>query len=574
MVTSTLRSLIPGQALATADLGVLAQVVKGQLAAHRAGLPLVTPGGDIPMNYRVWGLQFGRQDNTVLTSTRAIADLFQRDGIDGRLLILGEAGVGKTHTLLAVGELLLRRGGPVPVLLDVSAWAGETMREWLITTLWREYRVAQGVASRWIDTAQLTLLVDGFDHLDTPQKRQFLAALEALLRGNPEQTALLCCRRQVIEESGLTFDQFNAGIHIIPMAAQQVKDYVMGQNRPELWPVIKGSKVLQQLARLPLCLSLLLALTKLPNPPIRDRADLVQRYLDQCLAKAPGNRVQHRASLGWLAEQLGQRTRLFQLDDLDRSWLPSSRQLLYRLLLGLAIALLMGLVGGNLLLGLALGLMMSQIDLEQFAYLRRGVAIASLGRLTQLGLICGLVGIGVGLGVGSLAALGLGFFGWGVAAFGWAGAGGVLAGWSLSLLALLRGGMQVPIQTRQVPNQDVVLGLRNTTVLVAILGVVLALFLILPAVVSDQPALLLLPPDRLRLVVAVLISAVLWLSFGLQQSLVRSLLGGRWGLPLAARPWLDAMVKAGLLRRLGGGYSFGHEMLRQAMLRVQGGADR
>ncbi|PZV09927.1 MAG: hypothetical protein DCF21_19010, partial [Leptolyngbya sp.] len=53
--------------------------------------------------------------------------------------------------------------------------------------------------------------------------------------------------------------------------------------------------------------------------------------------------------------------------------------------------------------------------------------------------------------------------------------------------------------------------------------------------------------------------------FGLQHSIVRALLGERSGLPLAARPWLDAMVATGLLRRLGGGYSFGHESLRQTI---------
>ncbi|PZV10409.1 MAG: hypothetical protein DCF21_18445, partial [Leptolyngbya sp.] len=86
--------------------------------------------------------------------------------------------------------------------------------------------------------------------------------------------------------------------------------------------------------------------------------------------------------MGWLATQLELRPRLFYLDDLQSSWLPAPRQLLYRLLLGLAIALVIGLVGGNLLLGLALGLMVSQIDLENFAYLRLGLAIAPLSRLS------------------------------------------------------------------------------------------------------------------------------------------------------------------------------------------------
>ncbi|MBW4462597.1 MAG: hypothetical protein KME47_20520 [Nodosilinea sp. WJT8-NPBG4] len=573
MVTTFPRSLLPGPPT-VASLKTLAQGADRQIAARRSGLPLVSPRRDIPMNYRVWGLKFGSQDNEVLTSVGAIADRFQRDGVDGRLLILGEAGVGKTHTLLAVGELLVKRGGPVPVLVDVSAWAGETMRDWLMVTLWREYRVAKSDASYWIDNAQLTLLIDGFDHLSTTQKRKCAAAIETLLRSNPNQTALLCCRRQVLESSGLTFDQFNGGINIIPLAAQQVKDYVLAQNRPELWPTIKGSKLLQQLARLPLVLNLLVAMPNLAVPPLRSRADLVKRYLDEGLAKAKGNSAQHRAALGWLAEQLSERPRTFYLDDIDRSWLPEPRQLLYRLLLGVAIALIMGLVGGNLLLGVALGLMASQIDLESFPYVRLGVAIAPLGRLISLALTCGGLALVLGLGLGTVAALLLSPFGYGVVGFGGAGAVGAVLGWSLGLVGLLQGGVPGAAQIRQTPNQDLTLALRNTVVLVAVLGTILGLLLVLPAVVSGQPPLTLLPLSRLRLILGCLVILALWLSFSLQHGLVRLLLGGRQGLPQAARPWLETMVTAGLLRRVGGGYSFGHEELRQAIAPEKTGSDR
>ncbi|MBD2107903.1 hypothetical protein [Nodosilinea sp. FACHB-13] len=568
MVTTFLRSLLP-EPPTVASLKTLAQGADRQIAARRAGLPLVTPRRDIPMNYRVWGLKFGSQDNEVLTSVGSIADRFQRDGIDGRLLILGEAGVGKTHTLLAVGELLAKRSGPVPVLVDVSAWTGETMRDWLMVSLWRDYRVAKSDASYWIDNAQLTLLIDGFDHLPTAQKRKCAAAVETLLRSNPNQTALLCCRRQVLESSGLTFDQFNGGINIIPLAAQQVKDYVLAQNRPELWPMIKGSKLLQQLARLPLVLNLLVAMPNLAVPPLRSRADLIGRYLAEGLAKAKGDPAQHRAALSWLAEQLSQRPRTFYLDDLDRSWLPEPRQLLYRLLVGLAIALIMGLVGGNLLLGVALGLMASQIDLESFPYVRLGVAIAPMSRLISLALTCGGLALVLGLGLGSVAALVLSPFGLGVVGFGGAGAVGAVLGWSLGLVGLLQGGVPGAAQIRQIPNQDVTLALRNTVVLVAVLGAILGLLLVLPAVVSGQPPLMLLPLSRLRLIVGCLVILTLWLSFSLQHALVRLLLGGKQGLPQAARPWLETMVTAGLLRRIGGGYSFGHEELRQAMVEDQ-----
>jgi hypothetical protein len=565
MVTSTLRSLMPGQAPPAADLQALAQVVSRQLAAHRAGLPLVAPRRDIAMNYRVWGLKFGSQTDQVLQSPGAIADLFQRDGIDGRLLILGEAGVGKTHTLLAVGELLVKRKGPVPVLVDSSGWAGETLREWLIKTLWQDYRVAKGAASLWVDTAQLTLMIDGFDHLATPQKRKFAAALEALLQTNPNQTALLCCRRQVLESSGLTFDQFNSGVNIIPLGAQQVKDYVLAQDRPDLWPVIKGSKVLQQLARLPLCLTMLVAFPHLAEPPVRSQADLMQRYVDDRLGQAKGNPALHRGALTWLAAQLGQRPRLFYLDDLRFAWLPESRQLLYRLLLGLTLALVMGLVGGNLPLGLALGLVMSQVDLEGFPYLRLGLAIASPSRLLFLLATAAGLSLGLGLGLGAAAALLLSPFGDGGVAFGYGGAIGAGIGWGLALVGLLGTGLLGSPQGRQTPNQDTYLALRNTTLLVLVLAIVMTLLLAFPSMAAGQPAMTLLPLGRSRLLAAGLISALLWLSFSLQHAIVRLLLAGRQGLPLGARPWLDTMVDTGLLRRLGGGYSFGHEILRQTL---------
>jgi hypothetical protein len=574
MVTTTLRSLIPGQAPAAAELRSLTQVVGSQIAAHRAGLPLVTPHRDIPINYRVWGLQFGRQDNPVLTSTEAIVKLFQRDGIDGRLLILGDAGVGKTHTLLAVGDRLLKQGGPVPVLLDVSDWAGESMREWLITTLWRQYRVAKATASTWVDTAQLTLLVDGFDHLATAQQRKCAAAIEALLRTNPNQTALLCCRRQVMESSGLIFDQFNCGVHIIPLAAQQVKNYVLGQDCPDLWPVIKGSKVLQQLARLPLLLNLLIALKNPSTPPIRNRADLVQRYIEQGLTEAKGQLAQNRTALNWLGQQLDQRPRVFYLDDLQRLWLPPNRQGVYRLLVGLTIALVMGLLGGNLLLGLALGLMASQIDLENFPYFRLGLAIADPARVGTLVLVCGLLSLGLGLGLGTLAALLLIPLGQGMSAFGGAGVMGATIGWGMGLIGLLRNGLAGAAQGRQAPNQDTFLALRNTVLLVAIWGGVMALLLVLPALVNGQPPLTLFSLARARLMLAVLVGTALWLSFSMQHAVLRLLLGGGKGLPFPGRRWLDAMVTAGLLRRLGGGYSFGHESLRQAIAPGEPARDR
>ncbi|NJL48013.1 MAG: NACHT domain-containing protein [Leptolyngbyaceae cyanobacterium SM2_5_2] len=229
----------PGRA---ASLG---RAVGQQIRAYRTGLPLLAPLGgvkvkDMPLNYRIWGMQYARQEAQVLTSYPAIADLFQSDGVDGRLLILGEPGMGKTHTLLAVAEILWQRAsrnsGPIPVLVNLAAWAGEALEPWLTAYLWEEYRVCQATATTWLQTAQLTLLLDEFDALSSDRQRQFTKGLDILLRSNANQTAILCCRRQVLEAGGITFSYFNSGVHILPLAAQQVKTYVLAKLRCSLAP--------------------------------------------------------------------------------------------------------------------------------------------------------------------------------------------------------------------------------------------------------------------------------------------------------------------------------------------------
>ncbi|NMF81784.1 NACHT domain-containing protein [Nodosilinea sp. P-1105] len=576
MVLTALIKFAPIRPPNLADRQALIMAAKQQLQFYRAGLPLLEgetgKAIEIPLNYKIWGLQYGQQSTQVLQSYGAIADYFHSGGVGGRLLLLGEPGMGKTHTLLAVGELLLhqasRNQAPVPILVDLSAWSGDTLRNWLIDYFWQHYRIAKTVAEVWIDTGQLTLLLDGFDHLPSGQQRTCAQAIDALLRTNPNQAALLCCRRKVLEESGIAFGEFNSGVNIVPLMAQQVKDYVMAFALPEVWQGIKSSKTLQQLARCPLLLSMLVTTgttTKDNGQPITNRSSLVDHYLTHQLAQ--GGHRGDRAALGWLAQQLATRSRLFYLDDLCHLWLPESTRLLYRLLLGLALALTFGLVGGNVVLGLALGLVASQVDLESLPRLRFSLATASFARLSSLALVSTL-GAGIlGLGLASLSATLLSPLNLGTQAFAGGGLVGAIAGWGLGLSSLMWGGLHNTIQVRRSPNQDVQMAFRNSLVLVALLGLVIVLLAVLPAIANNQSPLTVLSPSRGRLLLASLVGAVVWLSFGLQQALVRLLLASRW--PLTSQPVLHRLVKLKLLRRVGGGYGFCHDLLREALAQPQ-----
>jgi hypothetical protein len=100
-------------------------------------------------------------------------NLLRRDDIQGRLLILGEPGAGKTNELLALAKTLLQQAkdsadAPIPVIFELSEWSSEpdkTFADWLCAQLQEKYRVPPEVAKDWIEHNQLMPLLDGLDEL-------------------------------------------------------------------------------------------------------------------------------------------------------------------------------------------------------------------------------------------------------------------------------------------------------------------------------------------------------------------------------------------------------------------------
>lgn len=555
-----------GRAVATktAGSGRATQPTHGE--PHRASQPLVS------LHYQVWTLQYGQQATQTLNSPEAVVAFFQQSGVDGRLLILGEPGAGKTQTLLTLGSGLLAKarseGGPVPVLLDLATWQGGTLAAWCMAQLWEQYRVPENLAQAWLGTAQLTLLLDGFDVLGTSQQRTCLAAIEGFLRGDMNHTIALCCRRQTLERTGLGFSQFNSGVLVMPLVAQQVKDYVMGLEQPELWKRIKGDKVLQQLARFPLLLNFLVESYE-GQAAIANRADLVRLYgthqIQRLAQRSPRafSPVVTQRYLGWLARQLGQGGRTFYLDSLRPTQLPPGQQWLYRLCLGLILGGVVGLVSRNWILGLAIGLLGSQVDIERFP--KYTLSLAALSWKT------GLTLLGRSLVPGSILALGLGLVGWLVASpFRWGAVGltiGAFGGATLGILAggllELRSGLQGGIQIRKKPNQDTVNGMRNLICLLVGVGFLIYEGVHLGAIALNQPAHALVSPQGWQTLGALALTIALWASYGLQHVLIRGFLWSNGSIPWNYGAFLRTAAHHRLLQKVGGGYRFIHEDLRE-----------
>lgn len=92
--------------------------------------------------------------NETLTNERVI-DIFDR--LNGKLLILGDPGSGKTTTLLTLTHDLLRRAEadeahPIPVIFNLSSWSERQppIAEWLVEELNAKYQVPRKVGQDWV----------------------------------------------------------------------------------------------------------------------------------------------------------------------------------------------------------------------------------------------------------------------------------------------------------------------------------------------------------------------------------------------------------------------------------------
>ena len=107
-----------------------------------------------------------------------IIEVFDRQEVAGRLLILGAPGAGKTTTLLELAKKLVTRaenneGEPIPVLFNLSSWDGDqTIVNWLVAQLNSRYGVNIGLGHKLVENCQLLPLLDCLDELESKRQKR------------------------------------------------------------------------------------------------------------------------------------------------------------------------------------------------------------------------------------------------------------------------------------------------------------------------------------------------------------------------------------------------------------------
>ncbi|MEM8610788.1 MAG: NACHT domain-containing protein [Cyanobacteria bacterium P01_H01_bin.105] len=161
----------------------------------------------------------GNRPSLNLKLTQKIIEVFERQGIQGKLLILGEPGSGKTTELLQLAKDLVARmeengQHPVPVILELSSWDGESIEGWVAKQLNKLYNLSVDITQQWLADNQILLLLDGLDELGLTKQRQCIEKVNQFSETTRTSELVICCRREEYEAGEIRLDELNGAVYL------------------------------------------------------------------------------------------------------------------------------------------------------------------------------------------------------------------------------------------------------------------------------------------------------------------------------------------------------------------------
>jgi hypothetical protein len=331
-----------------------------------------------------------------LLPARTPLDLFVQRG--RRLLILGEGGYGKTTELLQLAAGLLERARrdaqqPVPVVLKLASWGRRSRRlaDWMVSQIQARHKLDATLVRRWIEGDRLLPLLDGLDEMEPGCRDACARAINEFLAGHPERGLAVTCRSDVVDELSERLDLRDA-YALLPLSTDALdRRLAAGGPGAETLRAALAEPGWRELARTPLLLVMIervlrgagaAALGATPTVPGASAADagaarrrVLGAYVKAMLEQPPRPLrypvVRTRRGLAWLVSEMSaHRLAIFQIDDLQPSWLSRTAHIwLYAVVsrassgaLLMAPMVVVGTVSFRVLVGLAAGACAGLVD--------------------------------------------------------------------------------------------------------------------------------------------------------------------------------------------------------------------
>ncbi len=255
----------------------------------------------------------GKDDQgTKLKPTQKTIEFYDREDIQGKLLILGEPGAGKTTELLDLAQDLIKRAIedenlPIPVIFELSSWKEDLpIKDWLIEQLPKLYPgLPKAVAEDWIKNQQLVPLIDGLDELGLQKGDKCIDAINQFLQKSFQPGLVVCCRREEYEQFQNKLSELKGAIYLQHLSDAQIQQYLKDLNRSNIWnETIANEPEMLKLVRKPLFLTMLVVAYQ--GRAIKNYSELFEKYIDKQLndPKNQGTYPRVRASQTLLTKGL------------------------------------------------------------------------------------------------------------------------------------------------------------------------------------------------------------------------------------------------------------------------------
>jgi HEAT repeat protein len=213
-----------------------------------------------------------------------IAEAFE--AYEGRLLLLGSPGGGKTTTLqhLAlrlIAEAESNSSAPLPLLVNLSKFRPEakdsgvgwrslwkpqqdgnrSFETWLIGEMESLYRIKRSIAKRWITGGHMAILLDGLDEVNDDRRAAVARLLnETYLLHYPESVVVVCSRTaeyQPLQADKRNRLQLRGAVTLQSLTYPQVQHYLDKAGARGLRDALDREASLYELAESPLTLSMM-----------------------------------------------------------------------------------------------------------------------------------------------------------------------------------------------------------------------------------------------------------------------------------------------------------------------------
>ncbi len=241
--------------------------ITGRLTTSLHNQILINLGKEIDLDQvrRLWDMEVksGQVTEAIAPDTE-ILSVFDQVDIQGKLLMLGKPGAGKTTTLLELAKSLVTKAiddpiAPMPILLNLSSWKDprQSIRDWAIAELSTK-GVGSKISAKWLDDQKLLPLLDGLDEVRSDLQAACVSAINLFMTGEGKPEAIVVCSRREEYELYPEKLDLNGAIYLQELSDAQIEAYLEKVDRLSLWEVLGADADLLELVRQPLLLSITL----------------------------------------------------------------------------------------------------------------------------------------------------------------------------------------------------------------------------------------------------------------------------------------------------------------------------